>query len=107
CGDVSSNRSRLRSRPSQCRSPEDRGRAEDPRFSGYLHPIGDSLLLGVGQSGDGETTDICPSPQVRGGPGVQFSFVRHQRPRVARRIDMQTYGGGLAAAEFDPKAFLH
>jgi uncharacterized secreted protein with C-terminal beta-propeller domain len=28
-------------------------------------------------------------------------------PASPRRIDTQTYGGGAAAAEFDPKAFLY
>ena len=94
-------------------------------YSGYLHPIGENLLLGVGQSGlepgpgttgvtprppteDGDTADgrdIAPS---RGGQiGVQFSLFDISDPASPRRIDMQTYGGGAAAAEFDPKAFLY
>jgi uncharacterized secreted protein with C-terminal beta-propeller domain len=99
------------------------GELKIPGYSGYLHPIGENLLLGVGQSGldsgtgpvvprprkkDGGTTDIAPSPPNRGGQiGVQFSLFDVSDPASPRRIDTQTYGGGTAAAEFDPKAFLY
>ena len=39
--------------------------------------------------------------------GVQFSLFDISDPASPRRIDTQTYGGGAAAAEFDPKAFLY
>jgi uncharacterized secreted protein with C-terminal beta-propeller domain len=39
--------------------------------------------------------------------GVQFSLFDISEPGSPRRIDTQTYGGGAAAAEFDPKAFLY
>jgi uncharacterized secreted protein with C-terminal beta-propeller domain len=38
---------------------------------------------------------------------VQFSLFDISDPASPRRIDTQTYGGGAAAAEFDPKAFLY
>jgi uncharacterized secreted protein with C-terminal beta-propeller domain len=38
---------------------------------------------------------------------VQFSLFDISDPASPRRIDTQTYGGGTAAAEFDPKAFLY
>ena len=38
---------------------------------------------------------------------MQFSLFDISDPSEPRRIDKQTYGGGAAAAEFDPKAFLH
>ncbi|HJV13947.1 MAG TPA: beta-propeller domain-containing protein [Propionibacteriaceae bacterium] len=106
-------------------APKVVGELKIPGYSGYLHPIGENLLLGVGQSGlepgpgttgvtprppteDGDTADgrdIAPS---RGGQiGVQFSLFDISDPASPRRIDMQTYGGGAAAAEFDPKAFLY
>jgi uncharacterized secreted protein with C-terminal beta-propeller domain len=104
-------------------SPKVEGELKIPGYSGYLHPIGENLLLGVGQSGldsgnspvtprpstkDDETTDIAPSPPTRGGQiGVQFSLFDISDPALPRRIDTQTYGGGSAAAEFDPKAFLY
>jgi uncharacterized secreted protein with C-terminal beta-propeller domain len=92
-------------------APKVVGELKIPGYSGYLHPIDENLLLGVGQSGldsGPQTTDIDPSPPVRGGQvGVQFSLFDISDPASPRRIDTQTYGGGAAAAEFDPKAFLY
>jgi uncharacterized secreted protein with C-terminal beta-propeller domain len=73
-------------------APKVLGELKIPGYSGYLHPIGENLLLGVGQSGRA---------------GVQFSLFDVSDPALPRRIDTQTYGGGIAAAEFDPKAFLY
>jgi uncharacterized secreted protein with C-terminal beta-propeller domain len=84
------------------------GQLKIPGYSGYLHPIAANLLLGVGQSGLDRTIDNPPSAPVRGGQiGVQFSLFDISDPSSPRRIDTQTYGGGAAAAEFDPKAFLY
>ena len=94
---------------SNAAAPTVMGELKIPGYSGYLHPIGENLLLGVGQSGPGGvTTDIAPSPPTRGGQiGVQFSLFDISDPASPRRLDTQTYGGGAAAAEFDPKAFLY
>ena len=78
-------------------APKVLGELKIPGYSGYLHPVGENLLLGVGQSG----------AERDGQPGVQFSLFDISDPSKPRRIDKQTYGGGAAAAEFDPKAFLH
>jgi uncharacterized secreted protein with C-terminal beta-propeller domain len=87
-------------------APKIAGELKIPGYSGYLHPIGENLLLGVGQSGVDAGND--PSQPVRGGQiGVQFSLFDISDPASPRRIDTQTYGGGAAAAEFDPKAFLY
>jgi uncharacterized secreted protein with C-terminal beta-propeller domain len=81
------------------------GELKIPGYSGYLHPIGEDLLLGVGQSGLEPGDRSVPT---RGGQsGVQFSLFDISDPASPRRIDTQTYGGGAAAAEFDPKAFLY
>ncbi|HKX16162.1 MAG TPA: beta-propeller domain-containing protein [Propionibacteriaceae bacterium] len=91
-------------------APKVVGELKIPGYSGYLHPISENLLLGVGQSGldSGLGTDIAPSPPTRRGQiGVQFSLFDISDPASPRRIDTQTYGGGTAAAEFDPKAFLY
>jgi uncharacterized secreted protein with C-terminal beta-propeller domain len=91
-------------------APKVMGELKIPGYSGYLHPIGEKLLLGVGQSGldPGNSTDIATSPPIRRGQvGVQFSLFDISDPASPRRIDTQTYGGGTAAAEFDPKAFLY
>ncbi len=86
--------------------PKVAGELKIPGYSGYLHPIGENLLLGVGQSG--VDSGIRPSQPVREGQvGVQFSLFDITDPASPRRIDTQTYGGGAAAAEFDPKAFLY
>jgi uncharacterized secreted protein with C-terminal beta-propeller domain len=86
--------------------PKVAGELKIPGYSGYLHPIGENLLLGVGQSG--VDSGIRPSQPVREGQvGVQFSLFDISDPASPRRIDTQTYGGGAAAAEFDPKAFLY
>jgi uncharacterized secreted protein with C-terminal beta-propeller domain len=87
-------------------SPKVVGELKIPGYSGYLHPIGENLLLGVGQSG--LDSGIAPSPTTRRSQvGVQFSLFDISDPAAPRRIDTQTYGGGAAAAEFDPKAFLY
>ncbi len=87
-------------------APKVVGELKIPGYSGYLHPIGENLLLGVGQSG--LDSGNSSSPPIRGGQiGVQFSLFDISDPALPRRIDTQTYGGGTAAAEFDPKAFLY
>ena len=72
-------------------APKITGELKIPGYSGYLHPTGEDLLLGVGQSGKGK---------------IQFSLFNVHDPGSPRRIDTQAYGWGNAAAEFDPKAFL-
>ncbi len=84
-------------------APKVVGELKIPGYSGYLHPIGEELLLGVGQSGAGDGDE----PARGGGTGVQFSLFDITDPASPRRIDTQTYGGGTASAEFDPKAFLY
>ena len=86
-------------------APKVLGELKIPGYSGYLHPIGENLLLGVGQSG--LTPGNRRAPNRGGQVGVQFSLFDISDPASPRRIDTQTYGGGAAAAEFDPKAFLY
>ena len=83
-------------------APQVVGELKIPGYSGYLHPIGDDLLLGVGQSGALPGDRVEPEDN-----GVQFSLFDVGDPRSPRRIDTQTYGSGVAAAEFDPRAFLY
>ena len=54
-------------------APKVLGELKIPGYSGYLHPIGENLLLGVGQSG---------SEQIRRPDRRAVLVVRHQRPRV-------------------------
>ena len=86
-------------------APRILGELKIPGYSGYLHPIGDDLLLGVGQSG--LAPDTNPTPASDAQAGVQFSLFDISDPASPRRIDTQGYGAGTAAAEFDPKAFLY
>lgn len=79
------------------RNPTVLGELKIPGYSGYLHPVGENLLLGVGQSG----------ATAGGQPGVQFSLFDISDPASPRRVGTRTYGAGAAGAEFDPKAFLY
>ena len=89
-------------------APKVVGELKIPGYSGYLHPIGENLLLGVGQSGlDFGNSPPTTTPNRDGQIGVQFSLFDISDPASPRRIDTQSYGGGSAAAEFDPKAFLY
>ena len=88
-------------------APKVVGELKIPGYSGYLHPIGENLLLGVGQSGLDSGISPAPQPRRGGQAGVQFSLFDISDPASPRRIDTQNYGGGAAAAEFDPKAFLY
>jgi uncharacterized secreted protein with C-terminal beta-propeller domain len=87
---------------SNAAAPEVVGELKIPGYSGYLHPISEDLLLGVGQSGGGGRVDVNS-----GQPGVQFSLFDIGDPAAPRRIDTQTYAGGAAGAEYDPRAFLY
>ncbi len=71
------------------KAPKVSGELKIPGYSGYLHPVGENLVLGVGQDA-----------------GVQFSLFDVSDPANPKRIGTQSYGSGSAAAEFDPKAFL-
>ena len=86
-------------------APKVVGELKIPGYSGYLHPIGEDLLLGVGQSG--VASGDSQEPTRGGETGVQFSLFEISNPASPRRIDTQTYGAGTAAAEFDPRAFLY
>ena len=80
-------------------APKVLGELKIPGYSGYLHPIGKNLLLGVGQSGVAADADAQT--------GVQFSLFDISDPSSPSRIGTHTYAAGAAVAEFDPKAFLY
>lgn len=65
-------------------------------YSAYLHPIGDGLLLGVGQ----EATET--GVQV----GAQVSVFDVSSPAKPTRLHQQLLGSGMSRVEFDPHAFL-
>lgn len=66
-------------------------------YSAYLHPLGDGLLLGVGQDGteDGRIT------------GSQISLFDVSEIAKPRRIDSLAFTGGNSEVEYDHRAFLH
>ncbi|HYZ29288.1 MAG TPA: beta-propeller domain-containing protein [Thermoleophilaceae bacterium] len=66
-------------------------------YSAYLHPVGDGLLLGVGQSAtaDGRTQ------------GTQVSLFDVSDPAAPARLSNKLVGtGSSSSVEFDPHAFL-
>jgi hypothetical protein len=66
-------------------------------YSAYLHPMGDDLLLGVGQDADerGMTK------------GTQLSLFDVSDPADPQRIDQVTLSDGSSDVEYDHRAFLH
>jgi uncharacterized secreted protein with C-terminal beta-propeller domain len=73
------------------RAPAVRGALELPGYSAYLHPVSDSLLLGIGRTGESLDASL-------------FDVSDLAAPRLLSRLDL---GNGASAAEFDPHAFLY
>lgn len=76
--------------------PVVRGELKIEGYSAYLHPVGDDLLLGVGQdaTAEGRTT------------GTQVSLFDVSDARKPTRLDRLTLPGGSSEAEWDHHAFL-
>jgi uncharacterized secreted protein with C-terminal beta-propeller domain len=81
------------SRPTR---PVLRGKLDVPGYSGYLHPMTDELLIGVGQAGDEAGTLL----------GTQLSLFDVADPRRPRRLHERTTPTAFSAAEVDHHAFL-
>lgn len=66
-------------------------------YSAYLHPMGDGLLLGVGQDADeqGRTK------------GTQVAVFDVSDPANPRRIHKMTFDDGWSEVEYDHRAFLY
>ncbi len=71
------------------------GELKIPGYSAYLHPVGDGLLLGVGQ-------DATDTGQTL---GTQLSLFDVSDPTNPQRIDTLEIGGS-SEVEWDHKAFL-
>jgi hypothetical protein len=72
------------------------GELKIPGYSAYLHPVGDGLLLGIGQDADssGRTT------------GLQASLFDVSDPANPVRIDSEAFGlGASSEVEYDHHAF--
>ena len=78
-------------------NPKVMGELKIPGFSSYLHPVGEGLLLGVGQ-------DATEQGQVR---GAQVSLFDVSDLRNPQRIDQVSLGDGNSAVEWDHRAFLY
>ena len=66
-------------------------------YSSYLHPMGDGLLMGIGQDADenGRVT------------GSQVSIFDVSDLANPQRIQQLTFASGYSEAEYDHRAFLH
>jgi len=76
-------------------NPVEAGELKIPGYSAYLHPVGDGLLLGVGQDAtdEGRTT------------GTQLSLFDVSDPADPQRVSTLAIGG-YSEVEWDHKAFL-
>jgi uncharacterized secreted protein with C-terminal beta-propeller domain len=72
------------------------GELKLPGYSAYLHPIGEGLLLGVGQDADLDG-------RVK---GTQVAVFDVSDPSAPRQLDKLTLPGGYSEAELDHHAFL-
>lgn len=72
------------------------GELKIPGYSAYLHPIGEDLLLGVGQ---GATDEGRPT-------GTQISIFDVSNLRRPARLATKELGQGWSEAESEPRAFL-
>ena len=77
--------------------PVVRGELHIPGYSAYLHPIGDGLLMGVGQ-------DATDDGRVL---GTQVSVFDVSDPANPVRLHHYSLGQGWSQAEWDHHAFLY
>lgn len=77
--------------------PRVRGELKIPGYSAYLHPVGDGLLLGVGQ-------DATDTGRVK---GTQISLFDVSDPSSPRRLQHETFPGAWSDVEGDHRAFLY
>ncbi len=77
-------------------NPTLRGELHIAGYSAYLHPVGDHLLLGIGQDAD----------QQGRLKGTQVSLFDVSDPDAPRRLSVLRLPGGWSDAEWDHHAFL-
>jgi hypothetical protein len=78
------------------RDPEVKGELKINGYSAYLHPIGEDLLLGVGQDATDEGRQL----------GTQVSVFDVSDPSDPRRLSRLTFEDAYSEAEWDHHAFL-
>ncbi len=76
-------------------SPTVLGELKVPGFSTYLHPLGDGLLLGLGQEADAQGRVT----------GSQVSVFDISDPSTPRQVDRLQLGSGYSPAQEDSRAF--
>ena len=77
--------------------PRVRGELKILGYSAYLHPVGEDLLLGVGQDATERGVAV----------GTQLSLFDVSNPAHPERIHRRTIGRGSSTVEFDHHAFLY
>ena len=78
-------------------APSVAGELKIPGFSTYLHPIGDGLLIGVGQDAD-------DTGRTR---GTKVSLFDVGNPAAPGELDVIVFPNGYSEAEWDHRAFLY
>jgi uncharacterized secreted protein with C-terminal beta-propeller domain len=78
--------------------PQLLGQLDLPGYSSYLHPISDTLLLGIGQNVNAQTNEPA---------GTQVSLFDVSDPAHPTRLHQATLGQGWSQAETDHHAFLY
>lgn len=78
-------------------NPEVLGELKIPGYSAYLHPVGDGLLLGIGQNATDEG-------QLLGAQASLFDVSDLDNPE---RLHTHDLGEGSSDIEFDHRAFLY
>lgn len=73
------------------------GELKIPGFSTYLHPIGDGLLIGVGQDAD-------DTGRTR---GTKVSLFDVSNPAAPAELDVIVFADAHSEAEWDHRAFLY
>ena len=77
--------------------PSVEGELKITGYSAYLHPVGDDLLLGIGQEADDSGRTL----------GVQASLFDVADPAAPTRLDQIVYGEGYTEVEHDAHAFTY
>ena len=78
-------------------APSVAGELKIPGFSTYLHPIGDGLLIGVGQDAD-------DTGRTR---GTKVSLFDVSNPAAPTELDVIVFPDAHSQAEWDHRSFLH
>ena len=77
-------------------SPKIKGELKMNGYSGYLHPVGENLILGIGQ-------DATDDGEMTGAKVTLFEVSDIESPKA---LDDWTPGSGRSSAEWDHRAFL-